>query len=291
MKKQLSENGKLEIVYNETVKFAKSHYENFPVVSLFLPTDLRKYVAVIYRFARQADDIADEGIYSIDQRIGRLNIYTNELSESLQKKYKEPFWEIFYLTVNKFNLTPQLFYDLLSAFEQDIHKTRYDSYDELLDYCKRSANPVGRIVLEFFNIRDSKALEYSDAICTALQLTNFYQDVSVDWLKGRIYLPVSEMEKFFINETYFTEKKCDENFIRLIKLQIEKTYNLFKYGENLLPLLPRRLRFQIRLTILGGAEILKKIEKLNYDVLNCRPKFSIIDYIKLFFKAVYKNVG
>lgn len=286
MEKQLSDKGKLESTYNETVKFAKSHYENFPVISLFLPKYLRKHVAVVYRFARQADDIADEGNYSIEQRLERLNNYKKELSDALQKKYKEPFWEIFYLTVNRFNLTPQLFFDLLSAFEQDIHKTRYNSSDELLDYCMRSANPVGRIILEFFNIRDVKSQKYSDAICTALQLTNFYQDVSIDWLKDRIYLPVSEMEKFFINETYFIEKKCDESFIRLMKLQIEKTYNLFNEGKNLLPLLPYRLRFQIRLTILGGVEILKKIEKLNYDVLNFRPKLSIIDYLKLFFIAV-----
>jgi len=286
MEKQLSDKGKLESVYNETVKFAKSHYENFPVVSFFLPKNLRKYVAVIYCFARQADDIADEGNYSFDQRIERLNNYKKELSEALQGKFKEPFWEIFYLTVDKFKLTPQLFFDLLSAFEQDIHKTRYNSSDELLDYCKRSANPVGRIILEFFNIRDVKTIEYSDAICTALQLTNFYQDVSIDWLKERIYLPVSEMEKFFVNENYFIGKKCDENFIRLMKLQIEKTYNLFNEGKKLLPLLPHRLRFQIRLTILGGVEILKKIEKLNYDVLNFRPKLSIIEYVKLFFKAV-----
>jgi squalene synthase HpnC len=286
MEKQLSNSGKLENIYKETIKFTKSHYENFPVISLFLPKYLRKHVAVVYRFARQADDIADEGNYSVSQRIEQLTNYKRKLSEAFHGKFTESFWEVFCLTVDKFKLTPVLFYDLLSAFEQDIHKTRYDSYDELLNYCKRSANPVGRIILEFFDIRDTKAFEYSDAICTALQLTNFYQDVSIDWLKGRIYLPVSDMKEFCIDETSFIEKKCDENFIRLMKLQIEKTYSLFKEGENLLPLLPHRLRFQIRLTILGGVEILKKIERLNYDVLNYRPKLSIIDYIKLFFIAV-----
>lgn len=287
MNKREFENSDLISAYQDALLFANSHYENFPVVSIFLPKILRKHVAVVYQFARQADDIADEGNFSIEERIKKLDEYRIKLRNSLNGIYNDEFWAAFHHTVKTYNLSEDNFYNLLSAFEQDITKTRYQTFDELNDYCRRSANPVGRIILEFFDIRRQEQIEYSDAICTALQLTNFYQDVSVDILKGRIYIPVREINHFKISEEIFKGKRVNENFIRLMKFQANRALALFSKGKNLLPFLPLMLRFQIRLTILGGTEILGKLEKLNFDVLNFRPVLSKIDYVKLFFKAVF----
>ncbi len=283
------DNTVLDSTYSKAIEFSQSHYENFPVASLSLPKNIRKHVAVVYKFARNADDIADEGEYSIEERMRHLEKYKHQLSEALQGNYANEFWKALHNTIVSFNLTEKYFYDLLSAFAQDITKHNYETFDELLNYCERSANPVGRIILEFFNIRHDKAKEYSDAICTALQLTNFYQDVSVDYKKGRIYLPIKEMQKFDVDESSFLEKQNDLNFKNLLTFQVNRNYELFEKGKNLLPLLPKRLRFQITLTILGGEEILHKIRKIDYDVLNIRPKLSKIDYVKLLMKAILKK--
>ena len=280
----------IDSTYSKAIKFSQSHYENFPVASLFLPKNIRKHVAVVYNFARNADDIADEGEYSIKERIQHLEKYRYQFSEALQGNYANEFWKALHNTIISFNLSEKYFFDLLSAFGQDITKHRYETFIELLDYCKRSANPVGRIILEFFDIiRHDKAIEYSDAICTALQLTNFLQDVSVDYKKGRIYLPITEIKKYGVNESSFLEKRNDANFKNLLTFQVNRSSELFEKGKNLLPLLPKRLRFQISLTILGGEEILRKIRKIDYDVLNIRPKLSKIDYVKLLAKAFIKN--
>jgi squalene synthase HpnC len=287
MNKREFENSDLISAYQDALLFTNSHYENFPVVSIFLPKKLRKHVAVVYQFARQADDIADEGNFSIEERIKKLDDYRIKLINSLNGIYNDEFWAAFHHTVKTYNLSEDNFYNLLSAFEQDITKTRYQTFEELTDYCSRSANPVGRIILEFFDIRGKEQIEYSDAICTALQLTNFYQDVSVDILKGRIYIPLCEMKEFQITEELFKGKIINKDFIRLMKFQIDRALALFNKGKNLISFLPPMLRFQIRLTILGGAEILNKLEKINYDLLNFRPILSKIDYVKLFFKAVF----
>ncbi len=280
----------IDSTYSKAIKFSQSHYENFPVASLFLPKNIRKHVAVVYNFARNADDIADEGEYSIKERIQHLEKYRYQFSEALQGNYANEFWKALHNTIISFNLSEKYFFDLLSAFGQDITKHRYETFIELLDYCKRSANPVGRIILEFFDIiRHDKAIEYSDAICTALQLTNFLQDVSVDYKKGRIYLPITEIKKYGVNESSFLEKRNDANFKNLLTFQVNRSSELFEKGKNLLPLLPKRLRFQISLTILGGEEILRKIRKIDYDVLNIRPKLSKIDYVKLLTKAFIKK--
>ena len=277
---------RMNSAYRESELFAKSHYENFPVVSLFIPKELRKHVAVVYRFARQADDFADEGKESVEWRVKRLEFYENDFRDCIEGKYKNDFWEALNNTINIYSLTPQYFFDLLSAFKQDVVKKRYKNFDDVLDYCTRSANPVGRIILELFNVHDDNALEYSDAVCTALQLANFYQDVSVDIEKDRIYIPLDEIEQFGISEKDFQIKNFSPSFYSLIKHQVERTRILFEKGHKLLPLLPKQLRFQIRLTIIGGEEILKKIEKLNFDTLHFRPVISKIDYLKLIVRAL-----
>ena len=276
----------LDEYYDEAIDFVKSHYENFPVISVFVKKPLRKHVAAVYQFARQADDIADEGDLSKDERIKRLNDYEFSLKKSLAGSFENNFWKILRATIEENNLTESDFFNLLSAFKQDVWKNRYNNFDDLLDYCKRSANPVGRIILNLNEITDKSAIEYSDNICSALQLANFYQDVSVDILKGRIYIPEDELEKFSINEKDIMEKRFSNQFADLMKYEVDRCKEMFLKGRNLLAYLPLRLRLQILVTIKGGEAILAKIEELNYNVIETRPTLSKLDFIKLFSTAL-----
>jgi squalene synthase HpnC len=286
----MNKNGLLDIIlnkaYHEALLFTKSHYENFPVVSLFIPKNLRKHIAIIYQFARQADDLADEGIDRGELRIEKLEFYKNQLSNCLQGQYSSDFWMAVNSTITNYNLTPGYFYNLINAFQQDIIKKRYESYAELLKYCEYSANPVGRIILELFNVRENQAFVYSDSICTALQLTNFYQDVAVDHLKGRIYIPADEMDSFGVKENVFELKENNTNFMALLKYQVDRTQKLFDDGKKLLPLLPDTLSRQIKMTIFGGEAILRKIEKSNYGVLISRPHINKLDLIKILIQSI-----
>jgi squalene synthase HpnC len=272
----------METTYQNAINFAQNHYENFPVVSYFIKKDLRKHIAIIYQFARQADDIADEGNLTNDERIKLLNEYEQALTNSLNNKFENLFWRAIKNTIKEFSLSTNNFYNLLSAFKQDVVKTRYKDFADLLDYCKRSANPVGRIILELHNIHEENVLKYSDDICTALQLTNFYQDVSIDIKKDRIYIPQSEIIKFKVKETAFEDKEINTNFTKLMKFQIDRTKRIFNNGRNLLKFLPLALKIEILLTIKGGGTILTKIEKNNFDVLNNRPTLNKKDYLKVF---------
>ncbi|MEW6653474.1 MAG: squalene synthase HpnC [Bacteroidota bacterium] len=283
--------------YIKAEDFAKSHYENFPVISIALPKEAKKHIAITYQFARQADDLADEEVANSTLttssqsflRIKSLELYEKQLDDCLAGKFENDFWAALSSTINECKLNTQNFYDLLSAFKQDVYTTRYSTYESLLDYCRRSANPVGRIVLEICDVRNDEAFHYSDSICTALQLTNFYQDVSVDIQKGRIYIPQTEMEKFRVEEKIFEEKQNNANFKSLLMFQIERTRLLFVDGRKLLPLLPKPLIVQIKMTILGGEKILDKIEQLDYNVLVQRPKLSKMDYLKIFAKGLLTN--
>ncbi len=273
----------IELAYQEALNFTKSHYENFPVVSFLIPKNIRKDVAIIYQFARQADDIADEGDLSSDERLHQLAVYRNSLIQSLEGKPSNEFWAALEQTIKNKNLTSPNFLKLLRAFEQDVTKNRYNNFAELQNYCDNSANPVGRIILELHGIFDAKAIQYSDSICTALQLTNFYQDVSVDIKNDRIYIPTNELQKFSIAENVFLLKEINVNFINLMQFQIERAERLFADGSNLLTKLPWRLKRQIAWTIKGGEAILKKIRNNNFDVLNYRPVLAKKDFIKLLF--------
>jgi len=273
----------IESAYQEAINFAKSHYENFPVISFLLPKNIRKDVAVIYQFARQADDIADEGDLSPDERLKQLEEYRNSLIQSLEGNPSNKFWASLAQTIKDKKLTSSNFLKLLSAFEQDVTKKRYNDFTELQNYCDNSANPVGRIILELHGIFDAEAIQYSDSVCTALQLTNFYQDVSIDIQKNRIYIPNNELQNFSITENRFLLKEINVNFMHLMQFQIERAEKLFDNGSNLLTKLPWRLKRQIAWTIKGGEAILKKIRNYNFDVLNFRPTLSKKDFIKLLF--------
>ncbi|NWF51159.1 MAG: squalene synthase HpnC [Ignavibacteriaceae bacterium] len=276
-----------EKAYSEALHFAKTHYENFPVVSFLIKKELRKDIAIIYWFARTADDIADEGTISEEKRLQNLDSFQLRLDELLKGNFNSGFELALYTTIKERQLTVQLFYDLLSAFRQDVTKKRYSSFSELLDYCRRSANPVGRLILELHNIRNEDANKSSDNICTALQLTNFYQDTRIDFQKGRIYYPVEEWEKFGVREADFSYNITGKNLRSLVKFNIERTGKLFEEGRNLLKYLSGTLRYEIGWTILGGEAVLRKITLSDFDVLKNRPKLKAVDFVILLSKTPF----
>ncbi len=279
----------LQSFYQDAINFTKSHYENFPVISYLIKKELRKHTAIIYQFARQADDIADEGNFQPEQRLKLLNEYENSLINCLNGKAENGFWFALNNTIKEKHLSKENFLDLLKAFKQDVTKKKYENYNELLDYCKKSANPVGRIILELHGIKDKNAFKFSDDICTALQLTNFYQDVSIDFQKDRIYIPKEEMQQYKVEEHFFEIKENNSKFQALIKFEVERVEKLFINGRNLLRYLPFMLKIQILLTIKGGEAILGKIKKNNYDVLNKRPTITKIDFAKISLETLIKG--
>ena len=271
----------------ESFNLSKNHYENFPVVSFLVPKHLRKDVAVIYWFARTADDFADEGNLLPEERLTKLNEFENRLSSLLKGNYEDDIESVLNKTIKQRNLTPEYFYDLLKAFKQDVVKKSYRNFEELLNYCNYSANPVGRLILELNNIRNDEALHFSDKICTALQLTNFYQDIKIDYLKGRIYLPEDEMARFVIEKKVFELNENNLNLKKLLEFNIARTKKMFEEGRGLLKFLDGRLKYEIKWTILGGEEILKKIERNDYRVLEERPKLNKFDFVKLLLLSFY----
>lgn len=282
-KKELSE-------LNDAIDLAENHYENFPVASLLFPKKIRNDVALIYRFARTADDIVDEGNDPDEIKHNKLSSFMNEFEEALNGNYKNNFWKLLHNTITSKQLNPVHFLNLLKAFEQDLFKKEYETFDELLSYCENSANPVGRIILELNNIRDEKLNLLSDRICTALQLTNFWQDVKIDLKKGRIYIPQEDFNKFGVDKSSLFEEQINDNLRQIIEFELERTEQLFKEGSKILNYLPFRLRWQIKWTINGGTKIIEKIKKNDYDVLNFRPTLSKIDFLIALMKPAEKNV-
>lgn len=279
----------IKLTYSKAVELASSHYENFPIVSFLIPKHLRNDVAVIYWFARTADNIADEGQMDDAERLILLDEFEKSFIESVSGRYDCEFSEALAETIKKRNLTTSHFTDLLSAFRQDVTKKRYNDFDEVLDYCRRSANPVGRLLLELFEVRDENAYRYSDKICTALQLTNFYQDTFRDYKNGRIYYPKSEFAMFEISEMMFEKRKINDNLRQLVKYNVDRTQSIFDDGKNLFSYLSGRLKLEIKWTVAGGEEILKKIRLNNYNVFYYRPKLSKGDFLRILFKSFFST--
>lgn len=277
---------KLEKIYDESLNFASGHYENFPVASVIVPKKLRKHIAVIYRFAREADDIADEGSLPADKRLVLLDNYEDCFIRAMSHSYENSFWQALNSTIENMNLTPDLFTDLLSAFKQDVVKKRYCEFSEIADYCRRSANPVGRLLLELFGYREARLFEYSDNICSALQLANFYQDVSADLAKGRIYIPLAEMEEYGYSEYEFSGRSFNASFRRLMAFQVQRASEMFRAGRPLVPNLAGRLKYEIKWTIGGGEKILEKITKIDYNVFKERPVLNKSDFIGILIKSI-----
>ena len=264
-----------------------AHYENFPVASLLLPAALRAPVGIIYRFARSADDFADEGDASPQERLHSLAGYRSQLDRIAANKDPETalFGEVAGIVRDR-SLPLQPFYDLLDAFSQDVVKSRYADFDEVLDYCRRSANPVGRLLLHLFGRADARALACSDAICSSLQLINFWQDVAIDWDKDRVYLPEDEMAHFGVSESHIADRRCDSAWQDLITFQIDRTRSLMASGAPLGRALPGRLGLEIRLTVRGGLAILDKLEAANCDMFRHRPVLRWHDWPVLLARAL-----
>lgn len=263
------------------------HYENFPVASLLLPRRLRAPIEIIYRFARSADDIADEGADPSDVRLGRLSVYRRALERIAEGETPaEPLFADVARIVCEHALPVELFADLISAFSQDVTKTRYADFPDLLDYCRRSANPVGRLVLHLFKRTSETDLAGSDAVCTALQLINFWQDIELDFAKGRIYLPQDDMARHGVSERQIGEQRCDDAWRALLAFQVGRSREMILRGKPLARSLPGRMGLEIRATIQGGLRILEKIEQASYDVFRRRPVLRGLDWPLLLARAV-----
>lgn len=268
-----------------------NHYENFPVGSLVLPRRLRKPVHAVYAFARTADDMADEGDVPDDVRLQQLDGLRQELDRISRGETPETdlMRRLQREVLQPFGVPLQPFYDLLSAFSQDVVKKRYQHFGELVDYARRSANPVGRILLHLYGVTDERSIAQSDGICTALQLINFWQDVAVDWQKGRVYIPQQDLEKFGVSEAQIADGKADFAFQRLMAHQCTRAHQMLKAGSPLAKTLKGRIGFELRMIILGGQQILNKLDAERYDVFNRRPKLQAADWWKIMKRAVLKK--
>jgi phytoene synthase len=258
------------------------HYENFPVASLLLPAPLREPIEIIYRFARTADDFADEGSDPPELRLRKLNDYRRQLETP-----RDPLLQDVAKIIREHELPVELFADLLDAFSQDVTKKRYANFSEVRDYCRRSANPVGRLLLHLFKRTSDSNCRASDAICSALQLVNFWQDVDIDYTKdSRIYLPQDEMMRHGVSEQHLSSRTCDSAWKALMKFQVQRSRELMLSGKDLGNALPGRIGLEIRATVQGGLRILEKIEHAGYDVFRRRPKLRAFDWPLLLVRAL-----
>jgi squalene synthase HpnC len=283
--------------YEACTRLARSHYENFPVGKL-VPRKMQPHVHAVYAFARHADDLADEGyagsaqaqgardVMTAEERLAALNDWEHQLLAPRNAPGLHFIFIALHETIRELDLPLGLFTDLLSAFKQDVVKRRYANFPEVLDYCRRSANPVGRLVLLLHGKRDEALHVLADHICTGLQLANFWQDVGVDLEKDRMYLPEDDRRKYGVTEEALFAHRADEAYRRLLAFEVARAQEIFDQGEPLTRRLRGLLRLEIRLTWLGGTTILRKIEALNYDTLNHRPKVGKADMAKLFLKAL-----
>jgi phytoene synthase len=267
----------------------RTHYENFPVASILLPARLREPVAAIYAFARSADDFADEGDLPPAERLALLDGYRRELDAiDAGEPTAHPIFLRLRPVITEYKLPLQLFRDLLDAFSQDVVKTRYANYAELLDYCRRSADPVGRLLLHLFDAATRDNLRRSDAICTALQLINHWQDVGIDAAKPvpRIYLPQDEMARFNVSDESIRRRTASADFLRLMRFQVERARALMLEGAPLGRSLPGRIGLEIRAIVAGGLAILDKIESAGYDVFDRRPALRTFDWPLVMWRAL-----
>jgi phytoene synthase len=275
----------LSAAYAHCEAVARGHYENFPVASVLLPRALRPHVSAMYAFARAADDFADEAAPP-EGRLAALAEWERRLDRCLEGDADHPVFIAVGDTIRKFRIPDVLLRDLLSAFRQDCTTRRYVRWEDLLDYSRRSANPVGRIVLRLFGYADAVRDARSDAICTALQFTNFWQDVGVDLAKDRIYLPAVEMAYYGVTEADLRGGVVHEGTKRLLAEMSRRTRLLFEEGRQLPDLVGGRLAKEVRWIWLGGNRILDRIEAVGYDVFRHRPTLSPWDHGSLAFRAL-----
>ncbi len=264
------------------------HYENFPVASLLCPPRLRPAVSAIYWFARTADDLADEGAASTNERLAALADYRREL-EALGTRPPSPRWAKVFAPLGHaaaaFALPLPLLHDLLDAFEQDLRQHRYADRAQLLDYCRRSANPVGRLLLHLYGVGGDEALRRSDAICSALQLINFWQDLHIDTQRGRLYAPLEDCARCGVAPEALLAQTDSPQVRRLVSELCGWARELMREGAPLVHALPGRAGWELRLVVQGGLRVLDKIEALGFDTLRRRPRLRWHDGPRLLWRA------
>jgi squalene synthase HpnC len=270
--------------------FTVEHYENFPVASVLLPRPLRRPVAVIYHFARSADDIADEGDAAPAERLAGLAVLVEALDRiGAGTDPGTPLMRALAGVIAEYQLPLPLFHDLLDAFRQDVTVHRHADWDSLLDYSRRSANPVGRLMLHLYGAATPERFVQSDAICTALQLINFWQDAAIDFSRGRIYLPADAMSRHGVTEATLAEARCDAAWVALLTEVQARTRAMLQSGAPLALTLPPgldwRIGWELRLVVQGGLRILEKVERAGYDVFRRRPRLGPADWPLLLWRA------
>ena len=268
--------------YAACLEIARAHSENFPVASRLVPASLRPHVAAVYAFARGADDIADEPGRTAAERLALLD----EWSANLRRPPASAVFEALTETRRRFDLPLGLFDDLLSAFRQDVEKTRYETWADVFDYCRRSANPVGRLVLRLTGVNRPDADAWSDDVCTALQLTNFWQDLAIDWRRGRLYVPRSVYLSAGAQTVDLDRGVITDSWHRALDECASVTEERFRRGRGVCDVLHGRLRYELRATWLGGVRVLQKTRDAQFDVFRHRPTLGASDALVIAWKAL-----
>lgn len=273
-----------------TWELAHSHYENFSVISRLLPRHLRQDFCNVYAFCRIADDLGDE-VHDPTLALKLLGDFRQQTEACHAGTATTAVFVALAQTIRQYEIPLQPFLDLINAFEQDQRITRYETFDQVLDYCRRSADPVGRLVLYMYGYRDTQRQELSDQTCSALQLINFWQDVRRDILeRNRVYLPADSMRRFGVTVEQLRAGRVDENFRRLLAFECDRVEVMFTAGRALLPLIRGSLRPQIALFSLGGRAVLRAIRRANYDTLTVRPALSRMDKLRLMAPAIIGSI-
>ena len=276
--------------WSESSSVSVEHYENFPVASILCPPALRPAVRAIYHFARTADDIADEGSAGPAERLADLASYRQELASACSGQPGGNRWrhvfEPLSMCMREFALPPALLHDLLDAFEQDVRNPIYADRAALLDYCRRSANPVGRLLLHLYGIDDVSALRQADAVCSALQLVNFWQDLSVDGPRGRHYVPLADMRGHGVDAAALRSGIDSAQSRRLVQSLCRWARDLMLEGAPLARRVPGRAGWELRLAVQGGLRILEKIERMDHAALVSRPTLTALDAPVLLWRAL-----
>lgn len=277
----------VELAYAHCQQLVRSHYENFPVASIILPAYLRRPISVIYAFARNADDFADEGDWSPDVRLEKLRDYDVKLDQIAAHEFVDnPVFIALADVIRQHTLPLQLFHDLISAFRLDVTKNRYANINEVWEYCNYSANPVGRLLLYLTKQDTKENLEKSDAICSSLQLINFLQDIEQDFTENnRIYIPQEDMLRFRVTEDHFKEKRSDKAMKLLIQQQTHYAREKMLFGKSLGDHMRGRFGFQLRIMINGGLRVLELLERQENDYFS-RPRLGKLDWLLMIGRSI-----
>ena len=267
-------------------RLARTHYENFTVGSWFLPRELRRHIYNIYAYCRSVDDLGDE---AIGDRLALLDRWEEDLHRCFEGIPHHPALLALQATIERFDIPLEPFVKLVEANRMDQRIKRHPTYSDLLHYCDHSANPVGHLVLCLFDYRDQERQQLADATCTALQLTNFWQDVNRDLAMGRIYIPLEDMQRYGYSEADLQQRRLNDNFRQLMAFEVQRARALFKEGLKLVDMVCDTLKVDLELFSLGGMKVLDAIEKDRYDVLSHRPAISRLDKLRLLVPVLIKH--